>query len=308
MGSDYGPAVPICITIVILSIVLIGLLVGLSINRANYYEYALGVSRVYGTVDRSKVYYHKAYLTTPDTYFMVYPSTFIHEKLENLTAWSKSSSIDAGAEIKMSVSFQYQLKKDEVGLLYNKVGQDFQPFIKNLAIDAIKNQATNFSSDALLMNRRLVERTYFKVVSDSLSRNAHTNVLSLQLRDIEFSDQVYKTRLTAAIQYQKNSGETYNKEAILTRGATNELVTSLENEAKEVLQKSVATATLLLERARNKALRIEQEARSKGLDHISERLNITVSKHLLSLDFLVSLDGHSSYSYAGFDDIVKSIP
>lgn len=221
---------------------------------------------------------------------------------QRLSVWSKSSGEDAGSSLYIDCSFQYQLRKDDLGTLYSKVATNYKSLVSTNAIDAIKNTAPLFGIDEYLDNREHIEKILTQNVSIAID-DVFADVIALQLRDIIPTDEYQRTRLEAAIQEETNLKEAYVQEATLVRETTQVEVQKIENQARAVEARATARATLITGTADAYALNIVDDATSFGLGLLFDGLNLTSSTHRSSLDYLTTLltTTKSTTHYVGFD-------
>jgi hypothetical protein len=282
--------IPILICTSITSLFLILLLVPLSFSRVAYYEIGLIKSRSTGIVNRNIVYQAGNHYIGPDNYFVIYPASIQTKLFEKLSIWSRASSEDAGIFLEIDISFQWKLDPDSIGLLYNKIGTNWNTLVSNLAISAIKNEAVKWSADEYLVKRRLIEKNMFTSVSDILIDQANCNVTSLQLRDINFPVSFYERKLESAIQMQKNIAEAYNSSANIIRGETSQLVQYINNKAVQAIKFAESQAVNIKSLAETRATKVLQDARITGLTLIKKELGLTNTSHLMSLDYMLQLE------------------
>ena len=117
----------------------------------------------------------------------------------------------------LNVYFQYQLKVKELAKLYEQTDLNYRSYIKNIAIDAIKNEAPLYSADQFLQERMQIEEKLKATLTSKLN-DFYVDVVGMQLRQIEFPYEFYRNKLNAAVQDERNSEENYRKEANITRG------------------------------------------------------------------------------------------
>lgn len=275
------------------------LLISLSFSRLHYYEFGLVQRRSTGTVYRDAVYSSGNHFLGPDYRFITFPAVAQTIEFEKLSVWTKSSEVDAGTAMLLDVSFQYFLIKDELPSLYETVAMNYEGLIKNLALNTLKNNATQFSADQWVQNRRMIQDRMRRVVNDAL-RSAHTRCSLLQLRKVEFPPSFVDRRLDAAIQGQRNAEESYKQTATITRATTSKLSLEIENEALLVERTAEAQAALIEARAQNKKKDFEQRSRSEGLALVTEALGISAEGEVVSLDYQMRLKESGAKTYVDF--------
>ena len=166
-----------------------------------------------------------------------------------MSVWTKSGGGDAGATLNLDISFQYKLKFNDLGKLYQKVALDYEPLVITYALDAIKNTGPLFAADDYLTNRQGIEAALMTNVSNALSDQIYCEVLDLQLRAIRLSDDFRITKLNTAIQIETNAKEQYIQESTLVQEQTSLDVLRVNNQAIETANQATATANLIKEKA-----------------------------------------------------------
>jgi len=287
-------------------LILILLLTGFS--SLEYYEMGFKQSIASGTVDRSKTFLSGRHWTGPMNTFVVYPASMVDEYLRGLEAWTQATvNVNAGTSVTIDVGFQYKLIPEELDQLYDKVGVEFKEYIKNIAINTLKNNATRFSSDEFIQQRRNVESAFKQALAGAFREKANAKLINFQLRNIGFPKSFMDRKLAGAIQNLKNDAESYRKQATLTRAETTKLVLLINNEGRRIKEEAKAVATFTEAKARNEADRLTQNSRHEGLKILRDALNITEQKHILSLDYLFGMIGNKADIYVNFDSVDKRI-
>ena len=178
----------------------------------------------------------------------------------------------------------------------------FFPFHNSL--QAIKNNATQFSADDFLKNRENIEKGFLNGLTDAL-KDANAVAIGVQLRRVEFPQKYVQRMLSAAVQELNNDAENYKKKAALIRETTITMQKYIENDAYKVQENAKAAGKLHKERAENDAIKLRQTARSIGLDKIRKRLKIVSQKHFVSLDYLITLaDAKGFKSFVDFSTVL----
>lgn len=282
-------------------------------SSLEYNEIGFRQRKTSGKVYRDKTYTSGRYFLGPDNTFVVYPASIVSDFLRNLEAWTRATvnqegeKGDAGTSLVLDIGYQYTLLPDQLDQLYDKVGLEFKGFVKNIALSAIKNNATIFSSDEFIMDRRNVEKHLRNAVSEAFLQKANVKLQNFQLRNVKFPDSFMDRKLAGAIQELKNDAETYRKEARLTRAETKRLVQLTKNKGYLTREKAKAEAVFIKEKSLNQAASLKQSARHKGLKLLAKALNITKQKEIISLDYLFSMLNGKTELYIDFDNIVKSV-
>ncbi len=286
----------ICISIA-LAVFLTIIIVPLSFSKVHYYEIGLIKNRTTGTVDRTKIYESGYHNIGPVNEFLTYPAMSQLKSLDKLSIWSSASESDAGIYLEIDISFSYNLIKEKLGDLYNKVGVNYDSLITNLAISTFKNEAVKWSADEYLFKRRIIEKRMLKEIAKILEEEAHCKVTSLQLRDIIFPPSFYTRKLDTAVQIQKNIAETYTSQANIIKGETSQLVQYIINRGIQTTKLADSQSINIKSFAATEALKMIQDARINGLSLIRTELGIADPKQFLSLDYMLQLEKSGRVDY-----------
>ena len=271
----------------LIGLILTLVLVPLSFSKVEYYEAGLVRQRSTNKVDKDKVYTAGNYYIGPDYSFETFQISAVKFD-QRLSVWSRSSGDDAGSSLYIDCSFQYELRKDDLGKLYSRVATNFKSIVSTNAVDAIKNTAPLFGIDEYLNSRERIERIFAQNVSHAID-DIFADLVALQLRDVIPTDEYQKTRLEAAIQEETNLKEAYVQEAVLVRETTDVEVKKIENEARAVEANAEARATLIVGTAEAQSVFIVDDATSHGLATLFTGLNLTTAEDRATLDYLTAL-------------------
>merc|ERR1712072_182534 len=101
--------------------------------------------------------------------------------------------------------------------------------------------------------------------------------------------ELQSTKLTAAIQAERNGKQVFIQQKDLILADTSLAVLKIENEAKRVQNEAVARAKEITERATYLAKQTVEQARSDGLKQMLTDLGLTTDEHKASLDYITTL-------------------
>jgi regulator of protease activity HflC (stomatin/prohibitin superfamily) len=292
-------------------LLLAAILIAMSFSRVNYYEFAFKQRKSTGTVfkaTKEDVFKSGRYMLGPDFQFVTYPSTIVNDFLDDVEAWTKViTGVHAGVAVTLDIGFQYRLIPDELPELYSKVGLSFKQLVRNLAIRTLKTNATLYTADEFIMNRRYVEQMFFDALNVDLRMKANVQLDKLQMREVRFPQNFMDRKQASAIQKLKNDEENYLKISKVSRTETARQVKYKTNDALEIQENAKAQADLIRKKAKNEAARIIERSRADGLEILAKAINITDEKELLSLDYLFSLMDKGTELYVNFDDVSKIV-
>jgi len=264
------------------------ILLPLSFSKIEYYEAGLLAQKSTGQVNIDKVYGPGNHFVGPDFTFKTYPIS-LQLFDQRVSVWSKSGGDDAGATLDLDISFQYKIRSAEIGKLYEKVAMSFEPLVVTFALDAIKNTAPNFGVDEYLTKRQIIEEQIKANVTKALKHDIFVDVIDLQLRQIQLSDDYQTTKLNAALQKESNDKEQYIQTKTLIEEQTSLEVLQIDNAALVVEQAALADASLIRETADFQAKQLVETRRSAGLKLMLELVGLQTDEHKASLDYITTL-------------------
>jgi hypothetical protein len=269
-------------------VILICILVPMSLARLEFYQAGLLARRSTGTLDRSQVWTSGLHWVGPDYNFKTFP-TNLQQFNKQVSVWTKSGDGDAGTTLQLDISFQYAIRVADIPKLFAKVALTFKPLIEVNAMDAIKNTAPLFGATDFLHKRGEIEAMFLANVTKAISQDLFVNVADLQLRKVGMTPELQTTKLTAAIQAERNGKQVFIQQKDLILADTSLAVLKIENEAKRVQNEAVAKAKEITERATYLAKQTVEQARSDGLKQMLTDLGLTTDEHKASLDYMTTL-------------------
>jgi len=160
-----------------------------------------------------------------------------------------------GTTVNLNVYFQYKLKVKELAKLYEQTDLNYRSYIKNIAIDAIKNEAPMYSADQFFQERMQIEQNRKEALTSKLN-DFYVDVVGMQLRQIEFPFEFYRNKLNAAVQDERNSEENYRKEGNITGGENLKEVKFVQNDASLLEKNAQSRAALILANATHASTRV----------------------------------------------------
>lgn len=277
-----------CCPIFAIGCLLILILVPMAFEKIEYYEAGLLQQKSTGEINTDEVYSSGNYFIGPDFEFKTFPVSLLLFD-QRISVWSKSGGADAGATLNLDVSFQYRIRKDDIGKLYKKVAMSYEPLIQTFALDAIKNTAPLYGVDEYLTKRSVIEQNFQDNVTAALVNDMFVDVVDLQLRRIILSTEYEQTKLSAALQVESNEKEYYVQNKTLIEEQTSLEVLEVDNQAVRVENAAIADANQIKEEAVYEAKKLTEEARSSGLKLMLQDIGLTTDEHKASLDYITTL-------------------
>lgn len=295
-------------------ILLIGLLVllPLSFQYLDYWQYGLKQRKTTGKVDRSAVFSQGRYFMGPDTRFFEFKADAHVVHLKEVDVFSNSDSEDSiGLSFKLDVDFTYFLKEEEVGILHEELALSYDRVVISRTTDAIKNAAANIPFDDYFRNRRNVEATLKQAVSDRWENPAlHVALGQFHLGRIRIPDEVADKQLQAKIQVETNDKEQYLQSARLEREQTAVEVNEINLNRQKLLQTTEAEASLITANAVAEAEKIKADAINTGTLDLLTDLNLGSQEESTAYTYIRTLQNRPSLdltvSYLSDSNLVKT--
>merc|ERR1711934_1044409 len=260
----------------------------MAFEKIEYYEAGLLQQKSTGEINTDEVYSAGNYFIGPDFEFKTFPVSLLLFD-QRVSVWSKSGGNVAGATLNLDISFQYRIRKDDIGKLYKKVAMSYEPLIQTFALDAIKNTAPLYGVDEYLTKRSIIEANFLQNVTDALVNDMFVDVVDLQLRRIMLSADYESTKLNAALQVEQNQKEFYVQNKTIIEEETALEVLQIDNQAVQVANAAVADANQIKETAVYQAKQLVEERRSAGLKYMLTEIGLTSDEHKASLDYITTL-------------------
>lgn len=189
-----------------LSVVLLFVIAGL--GNVEITEYGLNYSRISRKVD-PVAFGPGRYWISPFNYFVRFPATvktiqYSDASLQkDLPSDERSellrSRTSDGLDVKIELSFQYQLTKPELFSLYTTFGEDYHRTFDRIAIDRLTETATTFTANQFFVDRTTVGKHMETQLSEDFNGRLHATIFSFQLRSVElpqeFEEAIQRTEV-----------------------------------------------------------------------------------------------------------------
>lgn len=293
---------------------LVVILIPTSFSSVEYYELGFKRRKSTGFVDISEVYTSGRYFVGPDHTFKVFPADAHFVELVEISVWTGDK-----IEIKISCNFQYFLRKDFLPDLHEAYNVDYKPVVRGTAIDAIKGRAADLPIDDYIRNRGNIEKELFEALAKRVDgccretcptdeeempacgyciknslckddeRGMFVEVRYFQLLAVDVHEDVksrYLRQVTEAAEEERAQFELREK---VVRKETERIKNKIYNEAREIAQNASAKTVVIDAKAKAKALRVVEEARSEGLKNLYSELGITTDEEKAAFNYLRSL-------------------
>mmetsp|Transcript_73555 Transcript_73555/g.227166 ORF Transcript_73555/g.227166 Transcript_73555/m.227166 type:complete len:343 (+) Transcript_73555:67-1095(+) len=171
-------------------------LVCLSVSSVEVTEYALRYSLISRQVDK-KPYTSGRFFIGPLSHFIKFPAVvrtiqfsdtdlskdLVDHEQGNPTLSSRTSD---GLDVSVELSFQYQLKKDNVYSLYTTMGahEEFHATFTRIAIDRLTEAATRYTANEFFRQRGQIGKAMEAKLKDVFEKQLFASIFSFQLRSV----------------------------------------------------------------------------------------------------------------------------
>ena len=137
---------------------IIGLILFLvSIGTVEPIEYGIVYNSIQKSVNTEEIYAGGWYLIGPVNSFVTFPSTLVNmdfTEFANATAKPIIVKDSDGQEIRLSMSLQYKLHKDDIGKLYTEYKTDYENTFVSYTDSVVRKKVGTFNSTAFWSARK----------------------------------------------------------------------------------------------------------------------------------------------------------
>ncbi|CAD8105788.1 unnamed protein product [Paramecium primaurelia] len=179
-----------------------------------------------------------------------------------------------GLTLSLHVSFQYQLIKNEIALLYAMAGLNYEATFIRMARDTILQAAGRFEAPKYWTNRRNITEVMQKQLEEELKK-AHANCVSLQILDIDLPDQYEDSIVQTQIEVQKKTMKQFEQKAQMILNDILVMRAQNDQEIFVIHAQAQADAFSITQAAQAKANKLLLEAESKGYEMIQKNLELS---------------------------------
>jgi len=269
----------------------------LSFQYVEYYEYGLKQRKTTGSVDTSKVYGRGRYFLGPDARLIKYKADAHMVSLKDLVVFSSGTSEESiGLTFSVDIDFTYLLIKEEVGLLHRELAGTYEITVKSKATEAIRNEAIKVPFEDYFQNRRSVEQKFRTAVLNRWQEKPSLHVYLDQffLGHVRIAEVVAKKQLEHRIQNEKNIMESFVQQARIERELTDVEINTINLEKDFLTRTAKAEANLTRAKANLNADRILAKANRNGTLTLFEAAGITSQDHRMSFSYIRTLKNHKN--------------
>ena len=134
---------------------------------------------------------------TSGIHFLGFQHSFIkYPKSVQTIAFSKNTNpkyIDSrtydGLDVKLEISFQYELQPAYIYKLYMNYGENYQDYMINIAIDTVNKVSNNYTAYNFFLNRTEIGNQMQDQLNTALNSSLHALVKFFQLQNVDLPDE-----------------------------------------------------------------------------------------------------------------------
>jgi len=291
-------------------LLLMVILLPLSHQDCEYYQFGLLKRRSTGAVDLSKVFLPGRYWNGPDYTMQTYQGDLHFSEFKELPVFSSTDGESIGLEFKLDIFFTYSIVAEELTDLHKEFKETYRAVVDARARDGIKNQAAQFKFTDYFTQRIMVEQALKEAVYERLLP-VHVKVKDLHMGRVSINEKVREKQLDARVQFEVNDEAEFQRAAQLERDATNLQVAEIDLQTARATALAEAEAVFIEAEAEAEAERVERMATVQGMASLYTGLNITQQRHKTSLDYLRMLRLHDgakvSSTYLDRDNVLATV-
>lgn len=190
------------------------------------------------------------------------------------------SGESGGQPLDLSVSLQYRFDPAQIPYVYQMFGPGYEASFIRFARQAISNKAQQFTPAAFWEERARIEKAMRDDVARALLQQGHALVEDLQLTRVDFSPKYEESILRVQLQEQLVTTKRYNLTVTQVLKGVDILESAKDATVMRISAEAAAEARVIVNTARNSALRLEQTAKASAYKRLKERLGWTSSQFL----------------------------
>ena len=283
------------------------IILSISFGTISPTEYGMRKNTITGQVDLGRTYDSGRYFLGPFAEFRKFPACYVTLSFGNDTYSSRNKdgrddrpiipartgadssnegSSSGGQPVDLSVSFQYQLVRDEIPQMYTLFGGDLETRNKYedqylvYAQQAITNVAQMFTPSAFWIDRKSVERAMFVAVNRSLYTRGHAILNELQLRAVGFKNNYEQTIINIQLQEQLRVTKSYQLDVTVVVKQVDLLQSETDANVVEINAEAARERAVIEGQASARALQIEQQARATMYARLRSHLGWSAEQFL----------------------------
>lgn len=254
----------------VISTIIVTSTVSLSYHYVDYEHYGLVLNRYHG-VRLGQVYTEGRYFLTLDNSMIYFYSSYQPIKFVS------STFADNGMEFDLSISFYYNIPKENLAKIYDLYSTSYEGKIKSNAKQITKNVASTFSVDEFLTNRSYIEKTIGIALENQLAQtlNVYAPVDFFKITSIQFPDILISKSLETAIALQNNEIAILQQTVNVINADTLQMISEITAQSNKILQYAQSESNLIMSNANSESTNVLLTARTDGIKLFCQTLNIT---------------------------------
>jgi regulator of protease activity HflC (stomatin/prohibitin superfamily) len=180
-----------------------------------------------------------------------------------------------GQPVTLSVSFQYQLRREKVPIVYQTYGMAWEASYMRFAQQAITNVAQQFTPKQFWNTRRDIETTMLHAVNRTLFEQGHASCVNLQLLKVDFKSNYEQTITNIQLQEQLKVTKNYALDVTRVLKEVDILGSQTQAEIALIEARASREANVIVNQAEADALILEQNTKALWYGKLKKKLGWT---------------------------------
>jgi len=314
-----------------IGILLSVILLPLSFSSLEYYELGFAKRKSTGSVDTDNIYGPGGrHMIGPDFGYKTFPADGHFIQFIDTAVFTSDR-----LTCELTVYFYYFLRPHQLSLLHKYYDLRYDPIIETNALDALKGVATQFSNREYVSKRDEISKVMESAIQERLGGacclkyctksgpdkcidnckpynqcdesdfGLFVDVKYFSLGQIDLPDEINERNLRTLTLHEENEREEFRQKAQIVRRGTDAEVSRIMNKANIVKNTAYQKRDLILSEARANASATVENARSEGLKHLYDELNIADNEKRATFDYLRTLKGKDNvHLMVNFDQLI----
>eukprot|EP00753_Platysulcus_tardus_P014083 PLAT4028.1.p2 GENE.PLAT4028.1~~PLAT4028.1.p2 ORF type:complete len:329 (-),score=141.77 PLAT4028.1:135-1061(-) len=279
------------------------ILFGCSFSTLAPTEMGIAINRASVTIDETRVYTSGRWLLGLGRGFVVFPRTLqlIEFSDSGDTADAPALRAQSGrTRITVECSLQYQLRPQDLVLLWQKHEQRYHDKLVKIAQSALKVVASEFNSTLFYTQRRTIAAAMLEEVRARLAPE-FVDVRFFQLRKVTLPESVDTSVLEKLVREENTNTANNQQQTGLIEAESAVILSQAQANITELTNEKQSEANVVLNEAIAEARKIRLDSESFALTALKDGLGWSNSQ-LLRFFWLKSLANHKSDKVVGFEE------
>jgi len=268
--------------------------------RYNVFNKAADIENVYGP---------GRYFIMPWNTFILFPANvqtieFTSESrlaADGLRFPALHSRTKEGLALHLQVSLQYQLKYDQVGLLYNEFNKNYEQMFTSTIRDTLIKAASGYEAYQLWEERAAVGEKMQNMVDTALKRT-YADCWGLQLMTIELPEGFENSIVQTQVNTQRVSTQQFQQEATRVRAETDVIAATFDRQVTVIMAQGKANYTYITKEAKAKAKFKTLGIEANVVKSIKENLGLSSAELIQYARFNAVKELQNASVLYGFDE------